>query len=305
VLFADSGATPGIVEQSATDDAYQEGSPVPKPDAEQTVPLSRDSTRLGALGHGLAVLDMFQMDRQTVTATEIARELGIHKSTASRIASNLMLRGYLVPAAHGTGYRLSGKLARLGAIASADTDLSTASAEHMRALVDDLGETCHVGVLEGHEAVTVALVDGSYSVRLHSWVGKRSEAYTTAMGKVLLAGLSEPTLDMLFPGKRLKPRTGHTIQTVAELKEQLEQVRKHGFALDNEELEPGLRCVAAPIVDHNHNVVAALTIAGASSRLTMARIDSYIDKVTEYATKISESLGAHSDALPAAADPAS
>jgi DNA-binding IclR family transcriptional regulator len=275
---------------------------VARPAADKTVPMPKESTRLGALGHGLAVLDMFAMDRQTVTASEIARELGIHKSTASRIASNLTLSGYLVPATNGPGYRLSGKLTRLGAIASADADLATVSVEHVRALVDDMGETCHVGVLEGHEAVTVVLVDGSYSVRLHSWVGKRSEAYSTAMGKVLLAGLSEPTLDMLFPGKRLKPMTGHTIQTVAELKEQLEQVRKHGFALDDEELEPGLRCVAAPILDHNHDVVAALTIAGASSRLTMARIDTYVAKVTACAAKISESLGASSHAREIATD---
>jgi len=265
---------------------------VAKPDTDKTEPMSKESSRLGALRHGLAVLDMFDMGRQTVTATEIARELGIHKSTASRIASNLTLSGYLVPATNAPGYRLSGKLTRLGAIASADADLATVSLEHVRALVDEIGETCHVGVLEGHEAVTVVLVDGSYSVRLHSWVGKRSEAYSTAMGKVLLAGLSEPTLDMLFPGKRLKPKTEHTIQTVAELKEQLEQVRKHGFALDDEELEPGLRCVAAPITDHNHDVVAALTIAGASSRLTMARIDGYVVKVRACAAKISESLGA-------------
>jgi DNA-binding IclR family transcriptional regulator len=253
---------------------------------------ARDASRLGALRNGLAVLDLFRMDRQALTATEIARELGIHKSTASRIASNLMLSGYLVPATNGHGYRLSGKLARLGAIASADTDLTTASVDHVRALVDDTGETCHVGVLEGHEAVTVVLVDGSFSVRLHSWVGKRSEAYSTAMGKVLLAGLSDPTLDMLFPGRTLEPKTGHTITTVAALKEQLAQVRRHGFALDDEELEPGLRCVAAPIHDHNHQVVAALTIAGASSRLTMARIDEYIAKVMACAARISESLGA-------------
>ncbi len=252
--------------------------------------------RLGALRHGLAVLDLFTMERQTLTITEIARELGVHKSTVSRIAQNLSLSGYLVPATNGSGYRLSGKLARLGAVAAADTDLSTASAEHVRALVDDVGETCHVGVLEGHEAVTVVLVDGSFSVRLHSWVGKRSEAHSTAMGKVLLAGLSEPTLDMLFPGSTLEARTGHTIRTVAALKEQLAQVRRHGFALDDEELESGLRCVAAPILDHRHEVVAALTIAGASSRLTMARIDSYVAKVKATAAAISETLGAPAQA---------
>ena len=253
---------------------------------------SKESGRLGALRHGLAVLDMFDMDRQKITGAEIARHLGIHKSTASRIASNLVLSGYLVPATNGSGFRLSGKLSRLGAIAAADTNLTTLSREHVQALVDDVGETCHVGILEGNEAVTVVLVDGSYSVRLHSWVGKRNDAYTTAMGKALLAGLSDATIDMLFPRKTLPQRTEHTVATVAELKEQLAVIRRHGFALDNEELELGLRCIAAPIIDHNGSVVAALTIAGAASRLTMTKIDSYVAKVKASAAKISAEFGA-------------
>jgi len=257
----------------------------------ETTP-SKESGRLGALGHGLAVLDMFDMDRQKITGAEIARHLGIHKSTASRIASNLVLSGYLVPATNGSGFRLSGKLSRLGAIASADTHLTTLSRDHVQALVDDVGETCHVGVLEGHEAVTVVLVDGSYSVRLHSWVGKRNDAHTTAMGKALLAGLSDATIDMLFPKKALPRRTEHTVATVAALKEQLAVIRRHGFALDNEELELGLRCIAAPIIDHSGSVVAALTIAGAASRLTMAKIDSYVAKIKACAAKISTEFGA-------------
>jgi DNA-binding IclR family transcriptional regulator len=253
---------------------------------------SNGSGRLGALRHGLAVFDMFDMSRQTVTAAEIARHLGIHKSTASRIAQNLVLSGYLVPATTGPGFRLSGKLTRLGVIAAADTNLTSVSMEHVQALVDDVGETCHVGVLEGHEAVTVVLVDGSYSVRWHSWVGKRSEAHTTAMGKALLAGLPESTFDMLYPSKKLEQRTEHTVATVADLKEQLAVVRKHGFALDNEELELGLRCVAAPITDHNRIVVAALTIAGSASRLRLEQINSYAEKVKASARKISAALGA-------------
>jgi DNA-binding IclR family transcriptional regulator len=259
---------------------------------------SKESGRLGALRHGLAVFDMFDMNRQTVTAAEIGRQLGIHKSTASRIAQNLMLSGYLVPATNGPGYRLSGKLTRLGAIAAADTNLTTVSMEHVQALVEDVGETCHVGVLEGREAVTVVLVDGSYSVRMHSWVGKRSEAHTTAMGKALLAGLPESTIDMLFPKKNLEQRTEHTVATVADLKEQLAIVRKHGFALDNEELELGLRCVAAPIIDHSGRVVAALTIAGSASRLTIGRIDTYVDKAKACAAKISAAFGAPDDVAP-------
>jgi DNA-binding IclR family transcriptional regulator len=253
---------------------------------------SGESGRLGALRNGLAVFDMFDIDRQTVTATEIARYLRMHKSTASRIASNLVLSGYLVPGANGTGFRLSGKFSRLGAIASADSILATASADHIQALVDDIGETCHVGVLEGHEAVTVVLVNGSYSVRMHSFVGKRNDAHTTAMGKALLAGLSDATIDMLFPKKNLVQCTEHTVATVAELKEQLEVIRRHGFSLDNEELEPGLRCVAAPIIDHSRSVIAAVTISGSGARLTMAKIDAYVSKLKATAGKISSALGA-------------
>jgi DNA-binding IclR family transcriptional regulator len=256
------------------------------------LPSSNESGRLGALRHGLAVFDMFDIGRQTDTVAEIGRHLGIHKSTASRIAQNLVLSGYLVAATNGPGYRLSGKLTRLGAIASADTNLTTISMEHMQALVDDVGETCHVGVLEGHEAVTVALVDGTYSVRLHSWVGKRSQAHSTAMGKVLLAGLPLPTLDMLFPKRTLEKLTEHTVGTVADLKEQLAMVRKHGFALDDQELELGLRCVAVPIMDHSRRVVAALTVAGAAARLTIGQIDSYVEKAKACAAKISAALGA-------------
>jgi DNA-binding IclR family transcriptional regulator len=256
---------------------------------------SGESGRLGALRNGLAVFDMFDLGRQTVTATEIARYLGMHKSTASRIASNLVLSGYLVPGTNGSGFRLSGKFARLGSIAASDANVTTVSREFVNALVEDVGETCHIGVLEGDEAVTVVLVNGSYTVRMHSFVGKRNAAHTTAMGKALLAGLSDRTIDMLFPKKKLPQHTSHTVGTLAELKEQLAVVRKHGFALDNEELEPGLRCVAAPIADHDGNVVAALTIAGAASRLTIGKIDLYVEKVKGTATKISSALGAPDD----------
>ncbi|WP_375504134.1 IclR family transcriptional regulator [uncultured Jatrophihabitans sp.] len=254
-----------------------------------------DPGRMGALRNGLAVFDMFDVNRQTVTATEIARFLGVHKSTASRIASNLVLSGYLVPGFNGSGFRLSGKFARLGSIATLDANLATVATDYVNALVDDVGETCHLGVLEGDEAVTVVLVNGSYAMRMHSFVGKRNAAHTTAMGKALLAGLSEQTLDMLFPKKKLSQHTTHTVGTLTDLKDQLAIIRKHGFALDNEELEPGLRCVAAPIADHDGNVVAALTIAGASSRLTIGKIDFYVAKVKGTADAISDALGAPAD----------
>jgi DNA-binding IclR family transcriptional regulator len=256
---------------------------------------SKETGRLGALRHGLAVFDLFEMDRQTVTTIEIARYLNIHKSTASRITSNLVLSGFLVPATDGPGFRLSGKLTRLGAIAAAVQDLPTMAIKHAQALADDVGETCQVGVLDGQEAVTVVLANGSYSLRLHSWVGKRHEASTTAMGKALLAGLSDGSIDKLYPKKSLSQASELSPATLDELKTQLVVVRNQGFALENEDLEPGLRCIAAPIFDHDGNVAAAINIAAAASRLPMSNIDYYVSKVKSTAADISNALGAPTD----------
>ncbi|WP_443052366.1 IclR family transcriptional regulator [Streptomyces sp. NBC_00310] len=204
---------------------------------------------------------------------------GRYKSRSSSVAS-------------GPGFRLSGKLIQLGALASASTDLATVSERHMQALVEELSETCHVGVLEGHAAVTVALVDGSYAVRMHSWVGKRDEAHTTAMGEVLLAALPESELHALYPDGPLIRRTDTMISTAAELRKHLTVVRDSAFALDDEEYEHSLRAVAAPIHDRTGEVIAAVAISGAASRPAKPQLDSSVEKVRGCAAKISAELGA-------------
>jgi DNA-binding IclR family transcriptional regulator len=129
-------------------------------------------------------------------------------------------------------------------------------------------------------------------VRLNSFVGKRSAAHCTAMGKVLLAQMPESNLDLLYPKEELPGRTSRSVTTKTELLKQLAIIRKHGYAIDDEELEPGLRCVAAPIRDHEDQVIASLTMAGASSRMPVAMIGEYSERVIHYAGLISRALGA-------------
>ncbi|WP_426323300.1 IclR family transcriptional regulator [Microbacterium sp. E-13] len=252
-----------------------------------------DDSRNGALRNGLAVLEMFRVDRPVITVSEIGRHLDVHKSSASRIAATLVSTGYLARAAEGQGFRLSGKLARLGSLAANDTYLTELSTPIVRRLVEEVGETCHVGVLEGREAVTVVLVDGSYSFRLHSFVGKRSPAHCTAMGKVLLAGLAQDELEELFYSveEPLTKLTNNSIDTKAELFAALSQIRQDGFAIDNEELERGLVCVAAPISNHEGRTVASLTIAGATARLRDSLDAEYAPLVCAAADEISVALG--------------
>ena len=248
---------------------------------------------VGALLHGLAVLDMFTRDKPVIGIAEVSRQLGVHRSTASRLAATLATAGYLEPTGEAGRYRLAAKLSVLGEIAATGNELREAAMPPLRDLVSRLGETGHLGVLDGSEAVTVAVVDGWQTVRMHSWVGKRSPAYCSSMGKALLAGLSKAEVIARFPDPELPTRTPHTITSRDELMRCLAQARDQGYAVDREELEPHLCCVAAPVYDRDGAVVASVSVSGPASRLLDgAVIDALAVEVKATARQVSTRLGA-------------
>jgi DNA-binding IclR family transcriptional regulator len=248
---------------------------------------------VGALLHGLAVLDLFERDRTVVGVVDIARNLGVHRSTASRLAATLASAGYLEAAGEPGRYRLAPKLATLGEIAAAGADLRRAAAGPLRELVSQLGETTHLGILEGTEAVTIDVVDGWQTVRMHSWVGKRSPAHCSSMGKALIAELSPEEFAARYPGPDLEARTPATITSADELRKHLELIRARGYAEDLEELEPHLCCIAAPVFGREGPAVASVSISGPASRLRdPAVLSSAADAVRATARLISTRLGA-------------
>ena len=185
---------------------------------------------IGSLQHGLQILDMFERERPEIGIGEMAEQLGLHRSTTSRLAATLAAAGYLQPAGEPGRYRLSGRLAALGELAAAGADVRRTALPYLRSLVQELGETGHLGVLEGTEAVTVGVVDGWQTVRMHSWVGKRSPAHCSSMGKALLAGLSAAEFAARYPRRRLEARTDRTITDTRELTGHLIEVRNRGYA---------------------------------------------------------------------------
>jgi DNA-binding IclR family transcriptional regulator len=247
---------------------------------------------VGALLHGLAVLDMFTRDRPVIGIAEVSRQLGVHRSTASRLAATLASAGYLEPTAEQGRYRLAAKLSVLGEIAAAGNELGEAALPPLRDLVSRLGETGHLGVLDGAEAVTVAVVDGWQTVRMHSWVGKRSPAYCSSMGKVLLADLSQEEVIARYPDALLPARTPSTITSRDELTRCLAEARDLGYAADREELEPHLCCVAAPVYGRDGAVVASVSVSGPASRLRAdAAVEALALEVRATARQVSTRLG--------------
>ena len=244
---------------------------------------------VGSLLHGLQILDMFERGRTVIGIGEMAQHLGMHRSTASRLAATLASAGYLEVAGEAGRYRLSGKLAALGDLVAGDDRIRQAALPALNDLVKLLGETGHLAVLEGDEAVTVEIVDGWHTVRMHSWVGKRSPAHCSSTGKALLAGLTAGQLRERYPRPELEGRTAHTITDRDRLEEQLARIRESGYAVDLEELEEGLSCVAAPVLDRSGAVVAGISLSGPTARITAA-LPGLSDRVRAAARAVAERI---------------
>jgi DNA-binding IclR family transcriptional regulator len=257
-----------------------------------TSPAPYPPNLVGALMHGLAILDLYSVDERELGVGEIAKRLGVHKSSASRLAATLAAAGYLEVADERPGrYRLGAKLLRLAAAAVDGDTVLRVAVPILDRLVERSGETGHVATLDGTEVVTIAVVDGWRSVRMHSAVGKRSPAHATAIGKALLAALPDAEVARRYARAGLQRRTPRTLRTIGGLVDHLAEVRARGFALDAEELEPGLRCLAAPVLDHTGTAAAAVGLSGPADRMTEATDDLARD-VRATAREISGALGA-------------
>lgn len=246
---------------------------------------------VNALAHGLSILGMFSDERQVLSVSQIGREIGVHRSNASRLAATLHAMGFLSRAEEAGQYRLGPQLVRLGRLANKDNDVARRALGPLRRLVERTGETGHIGILTDNEAVTIAVVDGWHTVRMHSYVNKHSPAYCSSMGKVLLAGLDDTQVRQRFPGRKLTAMTANSLTSVAALLRELTEVRDRGYALDMEELELGLRCIAAPIKDADNAVVACLGLSGPALRMTESALTDLATQVKEAAAEATTAIG--------------
>jgi DNA-binding IclR family transcriptional regulator len=222
--------------------------------------------------------------------TEIAAELGVHKSTVSRIISVLEARGYVEQISDRGKYRLGFAIARLARSTSAQLDLVKQSQAACDALALESGETTNLAVLDGDRIVNIAEAIGSAGIALRTWVGQSCPAHATSSGKVLLAALSAAEVRERL-GAPLEAFTDDTVTTWTALEAELDVVRDRGWASVREELEVGLNAVAAPVYDADAQVVAALSVSGPSYRLGEDDFESTAKRAIAAAERISARLG--------------
>jgi DNA-binding IclR family transcriptional regulator len=222
--------------------------------------------------------------------TEIAAELGMHKSTAFRLLATLDARGLVEQNAERGKYQLGYGVVQLAAGATKTGDLSLLGLPVCRALAETVGETVNVAVLDGRWVVSVDQVIGSAAVTTVDWVGQRSPVHATSAGKVFLAHMPPDQLDAVL-AEDLERYTPHTVVDPVVLRQQLELVRDRGFACTIEEHEMGLAAVAAPIRGNDGGVVAAVTVSGPTFRVNEGTVAGLAAHVLAAADEISQRNG--------------
>ena len=248
--------------------------------------------RIQAVERVGAILDVFTSEEPELGVTEIAERTGLHKSTAHRFLVNLESVGLLERDSRTQRYRLGLRMFEMGGIVLAQMNLWDDALPFLERLVAESGETGHLAVLERGEAIYIEKVEARRALRIPSAMGRGYPAHATSLGKVLLSDLGEDEVREITGAHGMAAYTRTTTTDVDHLLAELADIRAHGFAVDDEEYDEGLRCVGAPIRDHTGRVVAALGIGGPVTRVTPERVEELARLVMDAADGLSRRLGA-------------
>lgn len=230
-------------------------------------------------------------EQKAIGVSELAQRLMMSKATTYRFLQTMQLLGYVEQEAEADKYSLTLKLFELGAKALEHTDLLAIADKEMRVISELTSEAVHLGALDDNAIIYIHKIDSRYNLSMQSRIGRRNPLYSTAIGKVLLAERSESFVRQCLADVTFEKHTEKTLQNVDQLLAELVQVRQQHFAEDNEEQEPGLRCIAAPVYDRFGNVIAGISISLPTIRFDEKRLNYYVDLLQTAGRNISEQLG--------------
>ncbi len=223
---------------------------------------------------------------------EISSKTGFPPATTHRIASTLVKRRFFNQDPVTKNYSLSLRFLELGTRVQQQFDLPTIARPHLQKLMSQTGESANLAIWDGDSVVYLDQVQNDNSMlKIFTRLGTRAPLYSTGVGKMLLSQWSKPELDSYLKRTPLIPHTPHTLVSRTQILKELDQISARGFAVDNEEMEEGVRCVAALVFDHRQQVAAAVSISGAAIRITPDRIENFGEKVKQCALDISRDLG--------------
>jgi len=239
----------------------------------------------------LAILDLLSFEGPDLSLGEVSDKLELHKSTVHRLIMVLERHKLIERNSLNGRYRLGLKLFELGTRAVSRLDLRERARPVLERLVLETSETVHLGILDDTEVLYLDKVEPARSVRMSSSVGRRNPAYCTAMGKSILAYLTEAKVEAIVRKHGLKAMTANTITSLLELKAELAGIRERGYAVDNEEIEEGVRCVGCVVRDFSGGPVAAISVSAPAFRISREKAKNLSRPVIAAANTLSAELG--------------
>jgi IclR family acetate operon transcriptional repressor len=247
----------------------------------------------------LDVLESLASRRGATGISELAQLVGLHVSTVHRLLATLVDRGYVRQDPESSRYHLGSRIFVLASAADVHLDLRLVARPYLERLMRNSGETANLVTMSEREVVYLDQVASMHLVKMFTAPGMRAPLYCTGTGKLMLAYRPAPFIESVLSAP-MKRYTAKTIVSRAALEAELGAIRKNGYAVDDEEMEEGVRCLAVPIFDRRRQCVGALSVSGPTSRLTPERVHKLASTARAVADELSRQLGFDLEPLPPA-----
>lgn len=243
-----------------------------------------------SVDRSLQVIKMISKNKE-MGVTEIAKEVSINKSAVHRILSTLVLHGFVEKNTLTNRYKLGYAVLQIASNLLESIDIRAEASPFLKELEEKTNEVIHLVVYDKGEVVYIDKLEGNETLRMHSKIGKRAPMHCTGVGKAILAYLPHQKVVDILKEKGMPKITEHTIDDEEEFFRVLREIKEQGYALDLEENEMNIKCIAAPIFNRQGEIYSAISISGLSLRMTEERLLELKEMITAVAEKISMRLG--------------
>lgn len=249
------------------------------------------SSTIQSIVRASQIIETISNNNNSISLTELSKEVDLHKSTVHRILSTLIEIGYVRQNPETSHYELSLRLFEIGSSVIRNNNLIAVAKPYLKKLRDLSGEVVHLVVPDQNEIVYIDKVESMHTLRMHSFVGKRSPMYCTAVGKAILSQQSTAIVENYWNSLTPIKHTENTITRWADFQKELAKIRETGISYDNEEHENDIRCIGTTLHNFSGDVVGAISISGPIQRMTDEHIEKLIPELLNIKSAISKELG--------------
>lgn len=243
------------------------------------------------LDRALNVLELLAVQKNGMGVTEIGQQVGLHKSTVHRLLGALASRGYVEKDAETGMYKIGLKVVEIASLHLNSIELKTEASPYLHTLAAISTQPVHLATLMDGEVVYIEKVDTVTSIRMYSHIGRRVPAHCSGVGRALYLDYSDAELMEIFKNYDFTAYTPNTATNLGKFIQRMGQARKLGYVIDDEEHEPGIRCIAAPIRDYRGKIIASVSTSGDKTIISPERDEELAAQVLRCADEISRRMG--------------